>query len=138
MEGITALHVQTVEYTVERVIILLYQVNQKGTIPSLCSTLPECVIQELLRHTSILDREYGANRNCSESGGYALVAETAEDIATVRATIDYENHPCEWAETIGENSEYISALYLLNDDYSILVLVPTSIAPDAILQELED
>lgn len=117
---------------------MLYQVNQKCTIPSLCSALPECVIQELLRHTSILDREYGANRNCLESGGYALVAETAEDIVTVKAIIDYENHPCEWAEVIGENNEYISALYLLNDDYSILVLMPTAIAPDSLQKELED
>lgn len=117
---------------------MLYKVNKKGIIASLRSILPDCVIQELLRHTSILDREYGANRDCLESGGYVLVAETVEDILTIKSIIDYDTHPCEWAEAVGKNDEFVKALYLLNDDYSILVLVPTAIAPNAILCELED
>lgn len=117
---------------------MLHKVQKIGQIQFLRSTLPECVIQTLMRHTSILNREYGANRNCLESGGYALVAETAKDVLAIRSTINYDTHPCEWAEAIGENGEYISALYLLNDDYTILVLVPTAIAPNAILCELED
>lgn len=117
---------------------MTYHVSKKEHIQSLCSKFPECVIEKLMCHTSILDREYGANRNCLESGGYALVAETAEDLQTIRGTIDYETHLCEWAEAIGENGEYISALYLMNDDYTILVLMPTAVAPKAIWPELEE
>lgn len=117
---------------------MLYQVHKTEQIQLLRSTFPECVIQALMRHTSILDREYGANRDCLESGGYVLVAETAEDILSMKGIIDYDTHPCEWARAIGKDGEYIEALYLMNDDYSILVLMPTAIAPNAILCELED
>lgn len=130
--------VLTIEYTCERVNFLLYLVSQTQQIQTLRSTFPECVTQELMRHTSILNREYGANRNCLESGGYVLVAENTKDILSIKATIDYDTHPCEWAEAIGKKDEYVSALYLLNDDYAILVIVPTAAAPDAILRELED
>lgn len=132
------LHVLTIEYTCERVNFLLYHVHQTQQIQTLRSKLPECVTQELMRHTSILNREYGANRNCKESGGYVLVAETAKDILSIKGIIDYDTHPCEWAEAIGEKGEYISALYLMNNDYSVLVLVPTAAAPAAILRELEE
>ena len=117
---------------------MLYRIGTQREIPSLCSQAPPCVAKELLRCIAALDREYGADRNYMASGGYALVAETIEDVQAIQSTIDYDTHPCEWAEFIGEDNEYISVLYLMNDDYTIQVLVPTAIAPKAILRELEE
>ena len=48
----------------------------------------------------------------------------------------YRNAVCEWATSI-DDSGYISVLYLLNNDYSIMLYMPKTIAPKSILNELE-
>jgi len=68
--------------------------------------------------------------------GYSLIAETADDLASIREIIDFDTHPCEWADRLDE--EYLSALYLLNDEFSIVVFMPVTVAPPALLSELED
>lgn len=117
---------------------MLYRIGTQKEIPSICSKLPECAARELLRCTAVLDTEYGENRNYLESGGYTLILEEAKDLTELRKIINYDTHPCEWANRIGEAGEYISALYLLNDDFSVVALLPSVIAPDAILKDLED
>lgn len=117
---------------------MLYRIGTQKEIPSLQARLPECAAKELLRCTAVLDVEYGAERNYIESGGYTLILEDAKDLAELRKVINYDTHPCEWANRIGETGEYISVLYLLNDDFSVVVLLPSDFAPNAILNDLED
>ena len=117
---------------------LLQRIGTQGELPSLRSPLPDCVREEVLRCAAVLDAEYGAERDYLESGGYILIAESADDLREVRKVIDYGTHPCEWADRLGGEGEYISALYLLNDDFSVVLLLPAAIAPDTIINELED
>lgn len=117
---------------------MLYRIGTQKEIPSMRSKLPKCAIAELYRCTATLDIEYGAERNYLESGGYTLILEEAKDLAELRKIINCDTHPCEWANRIGEAGEFVSALYLLNDDFSVVVLLPTIIAPDAILNDLEE
>ena len=114
---------------------MLYRIGNATEAKAMQAKLPESVFTEIIRDTSILDDAYGAERNYLESGGYILIAETSEDILNVQNIVDYETHPCEWVKKTGD---YISALYLLNDDYSILVFLPQSITPEAILKDLEE
>jgi hypothetical protein len=53
----------------------------------------------------------------------------------MRKAVDFTTHPCEWVDRIGD---YIAAMYLLNDDYSIVLFIPVAITPEIILNELED
>ena len=117
---------------------MLYQVGTQKEILSLQSKLPECIIQELLPYTIDLDVEYGIDRDYLESGGYALIAENIEDMLSIQKIIDYTIHPCEWVDYIDEDRQYLVALYMMNNDFSIAVVMPTAIAPEAILNELED
>lgn len=117
---------------------MLYKI---GTIQELYATkldLPDDVLTELVRDIAILDSEYGKDRDWSEEGGYAVVAETCEDIFQLQKLVDFEIHPCEWATRVGRNSGYLSALYLLNDDYAIMAFMPICVAPDTILNDLEE
>jgi len=120
------------------VLLLLLRIGTQREIPFLQAGLPESVAKEVLRSVSVLDAEYGAERNYLESGGYTLILEEANDLAELRRIIDYDTHPCEWATRIGEAGEFVSALYLLNDDFSVVVFLPTAIAPDTILNDLEE
>lgn len=115
---------------------MLYRIGTVKEISPLFHKFPEGVIEQLHYCTRTLDAAYGTGRDYLQSGGYSLIAETAEDISGIRAIIDLDEHPCEWADRL--DGGYLSALYLLNDDYSIVVFMPIAIAPPALLSELED
>ncbi len=117
---------------------MLYRIGTEREFPILTSKLSERVLTEILRGIVILDAEYGADRNYLLEGGYSLIVESTEDISQLKEIINYDTHPCEWATRIGRDTGYLSALYLLNDDFSIMVYMPIAIAPDTILKDLED
>ena len=117
---------------------MLYRIGTAAEILRIEKLLPARVLTEVFQGLYILDAEYGSDRNYLESGGYTLVAETKEDVAELKAIIDYDRHPCEWATRIGRDTGYLSALYLMNNDFGVMVYMPIVIAPDSILQDLED
>lgn len=104
---------------------MLYKIGTKAEMSTLPSCLPERVKSEILRGVCMLDPSIG---------GYSLLAETKEDVETALYDI---NGPCEWATRIG-NTGYMSALYLLSNEFSILLYLPISAATKSLLTELED
>lgn len=114
---------------------MLYRIGTEQEILGIPEGIPEAVRKKLHHVTSVLDDVYGRERNYLCSGGYSLLGETKEDVEEIRKVINFEEHPCEWADKIGE---YLSALYLMNDDYSIVVFIPIAVAPKTLLEELED
>lgn len=115
---------------------MLYRIGTAAEVPTLHGQIPERVIGEVLRGVVILDAEYGEERNYLVDGGYSLIATTAEDTERAIATID-KAHPCEWAVRLG-NSGWTSVLYILNDDFSVVLYAPESVLPAHLLQELEE
>ena len=115
---------------------MLYRVGTVKEIRSLRNLFSLEVLGQLFVCTAILDDAYGEERDYLQSGGYSLIAETAEDISGIREIIDLDTHPCEWADRL--EGDYLSALYLLNDDFSVVVFMPVAIAPPALLSELGD
>ena len=71
-----------------------------------------------------------------EVGGYSIIAETEEDISRFKHINLHTRQP-EWATFIG-NTGYISALYIMNNDFSIMVFMPLAITPTIIRKELEE
>ena len=116
---------------------MLYTLGTTNELSLLPAHLPEELRTEILTGLVVLDAEYGESRNYYESGGYSAIAENIEDIPGLKCIIDYEKHPCEWATKIGRTG-FVSALYILNNDFSIMVYLPQAIAPTAIINELED
>ena len=116
---------------------MLYTIGTANELPLLPSHLPEKLVTEISTGLVVLDAEYGEARNYYESGGYSVIAETIEDIPGLKAVIDYEKHPCEWGTKIGRTG-FVSALYIINNDFSIMVYLPQDIAPTEIITELED
>ena len=116
---------------------MLYKNGTAHELSLLQAHLPEELRTEILTGLVVLDAEYGESRNYLEPGGYSVIAETVEDIPGLKAIIDYEKHPCEWATKIGRTG-FVSALYILNNDFSIMAYLPLDICPTAIINELED
>ena len=117
---------------------MLYRIGTQQELAMLPYSLPERVREELLRSTIALDHAYGAGRDYLDVGGYSLIAETREDVEEIKKIVDYDEHPCEWAERIGKDSGYLSALFLLNDDYTVMLFMPISAAPYTLLNDLEE
>lgn len=115
---------------------MLYRIGNHAEVMALPVTLPEMVHSELLRCVALFDLQYGLDRDYLEVGGYSILTETMEDTEKVKDIIDYDTHPCEWANRLGE--EYLSALYVINNDFAIILFMPLKAAPEAILNELED
>lgn len=115
---------------------MLYRIGTVKEIRALRGKFTEDVIEQLHYCTRTLDAAYGADRDYLQSGGYSLIAETADDLPGIQSIVNLDEHPCEWVDRL--DGDYLSALYLLNDDYSIVVFMPISIAPPTLLSELED
>lgn len=116
---------------------MLYRVGTRKELPILACVLPERVYAELLRGLVILDSEYGEDRDSLLIGGFSLIAENCRDIPLIKNHVDYDCHPPEWVTKIS-NTGYASALFVMNDDFSIMVYLPISILPTTLLKELED
>ena len=114
---------------------MLYCVGTVDEIMTVQDKFPKAVIEKLHHCTSVLDEAYGEERNYWQTGGYSLLAQNETDLTGIRMYIR-EDHPCEWADRL--DGDYLSALYLLNDNFSIVVFMPISIAPPDLLSELED
>ena len=96
--------------------------------------LPREVFKELFRSTILLDYAYGPNRNYMESGGYSLIAFCEEDVAEISKRINFETHPCEYCDAV---DGFSISLFLMNDDFSIVLFIPWEITPEILRQEAE-
>ena len=116
---------------------MLYKIGSSKDLDALSLSLPECVMAELNHDIANLEHAYGADRNWQESGGYSVIVEAQEDLRELTAIVDAEKHPCEWANRLNGNSDWLCALFLFGDDFSIKVFMPVAIANETILTDLE-
>lgn len=115
---------------------MLYQLGTAKEVAMLPKHLPEQLLTEVFTGLYVLDSEYGFDRDYRESGGFSLIAETADDLPALNAVINTSIHAPEWATRIGRTG-FVSALYIMNDDFSIMVYLPLEIAAVPIKLELE-
>lgn len=113
---------------------MLYRVGNVANALSLDGIVPDDVHNDIVRGLSILDNEYGANRNCSTDGGYALIAQTREDVCQALRIIG--ECPYEWVIKLA-GSGWVNTLYLLGDDFAVVLYAPESAMPIEMLNKLE-
>lgn len=103
---------------------MLYRIQTEQDLDSLRLKLPQGVQDELLRCVAF------------PGEGIALIAEDTQDICEARKLVDFEAHPAEWVNRL--DGGFLSALYVMNNSFTVTLFLSSDIAPDAILQELED
>lgn len=119
-----------------RIMTLLYKVGTYNDIKSLPSNIPDSVVSCIAFNVSILDKEYGMQRNIDQDdGGYCLFAETAYDVHLMYAAVDFDTHPCEWIDLLPDG-KYCSSLFLLSNDFAIVCIIPVSLLPPPLKEEL--
>ena len=83
----------------------------------------------------ILDAEYGNDRDYFTSGGFAIIIETTEDFVKLKKLVDFDVDMYEFVNVI-IGTVYLSAVYVINDDFAISVFMPLALAPKSIIQSI--
>lgn len=116
---------------------MLYRIGHKKDVYSCGCNFHKRALQEVYTGLMILDETYGYDRDWENVGGYSILAETAEDVAAIKAFVDFDKHSPEWVTSISF-TKIISALFIVNNDFSIMVYMPQEVTPLSLLSELED
>ena len=103
--------------------------------------LPKEVQENIEGILSILDEEYGDNRDqYKDNGGYVIVVEDESDFQIIKekAHIDVDDVIVEYVDEIECSNEkiYTSSLALCNNDYSVSLVIPFEITPKNILNQM--
>jgi len=96
------------------------------------------VIEEAEKIITLLDENYGANRDVDKDlGGYVALLESKEDVAEIKASSIKGLIP-EYTDIIKSDDgiDYYSSLFLLSDDYSIVVFSTKELHETLIEKEL--
>ena len=114
----------------------------KFVIPSDLVRLPDFtpagLKNALLDDLTLLSLAYGENRNFEDSGGFVLYCTPESTADELKAVFDPEKHCPEWASVMESESLYCSALYVLNNDFTVTLYVPIAMADEAIMEELKE
>lgn len=93
----------------------------------------------LLMFTQILSTEYGRNRNVdTDDGGYVLYATPGTSAEEVKAWFDYTKWQAEYVDRICGEPPVCAALYLLSNDYGVVIVMSIDDAPPEISSEFEE
>ena len=80
-----------------------------------------------------LDDNYGADRDIDEDdGGYIIYCERGTTHPDLLMMIDYEESICEYTTEIN-GTDYITSMYILNNDFVIQIVISRDDAPQEML-----
>lgn len=116
---------------------MLYRLGHKKEVYSCGCKFHKRALQEIDYGLMILDETYGNQRDWEREGGYSILIDSAEDVEAIKSYVDFDKHTPEWVTSISY-TKIISALFIMNNDFSIMVYMPQEIAPQSLLNELED
>ena len=116
---------------------MLYRIGHKKDVRRCGCKFHKRALDEVYTGLMILDETYGYDRDWENAGGYSILVDSPEDVEAIKTYVDFEKHPPEWVTSISY-TKITSALFIMNDDFSIMVYMPQEIAPQILLNELED
>ena len=114
---------------------MVYKIGNLADLETL-PLINDVALELLCHHASVLTYEYGENRNIDNSnGGYILYAVPGTDAEELKAFFDVSEHTAEYVNKYGNLCE---AVYLLNNDYAVVIVMSIADAPTGILNEIDN
>ena len=92
---------------------------------------------ELLCHYArVLTNEYGENRNIdTDDSGFLLYCPLGTKTEGIKDYFDYTKHTVESVEQFGS---LCAAMYILNNEYVVVIVMSVADAPQEIKKDIED
>lgn len=92
------------------------------------NNLPAELVQAILENVTILDNEYGEEREVDHGdGGYVVVIESVDELAKLKDVhLDVNTMIPEYVDVVNcsDGQVYTSSLVLLGSDFGIVVVMP--------------
>lgn len=90
----------------------------------------------LYRYVHVLSKEYGEERDTDRNdGGYVLYVPPHIPCENIKTYFDYSKHTAECVELHGE---ICSAMYLLNNEYMVIIVMWAVDVPAEIAKEIDN
>ena len=105
----------------------MYRIQNVSEVEAIKHKLSEEVYEKLVDDVKELENK--------SFDGCSLILETKDDLSELKSMVDYTVH---LSEEVLKLNEYLWCLYLMNNEYSVNVLVPITIAPQGMLDEVEE
>lgn len=104
---------------------MVYKLGHLKDIDRLPFKLSGKLLDDLFEFLIVLDNEYGTDRDIDrDDGGYVLFCTLDTSEAEVREMFNYFNYTPEWIDEIAHQPTYCSALFMLREDYAVVLLAP--------------
>ena len=118
---------------------MVYKLGNLKDLESL-PPMDEVTYSTLFEFTSVLTNEYGADRDINnDDGGYVLYATPGTDAEEVKVMFDYSAHTIEYVNrTLQADPPICSALFLLNNDYAVVIVMSIADASKEITDNFEE
>lgn len=90
----------------------------------------------LYHYASVLSVEYGEGRDVDKDlGGYILYVLPGTTDDEIKAYFDYTQNEI---DIVDSNGNFCSALYIIGDDYGVVIVVSIEDAPEEIKNEIKN
>ena len=108
-------------------------------VDSLNNNLPQEIIQAVTEIATVLDDEYGENRDVDGgNGGYILIINEKEELFKLNDIyIHIDTVIPEYVDKIivGNGQDYTNTLLILGSDFTVSLIMPLTITPDKFISE---
>ena len=113
---------------------MVYKIGCLSDLETL-SLINDVALELLSHHASVLSYEYGENRNIdTDDGGYILYAVPGTSEEELKAFFDFSKHI---PEHVDQYDTLCESVYLLNNDFAVVIIISIADAPTEILNEIE-
>ena len=113
---------------------MVYKIGNLADLANL-PLIDDTALELLCHHARVLETEYGNDRGENSDGGYILFASSGTNAAELEPFFDVSVHTPEHVDRYGNLCE---AVYLLNNDYAIVIIMSVADAPTEILKEIDN
>lgn len=103
---------------------------------------PKEVVKVIQEIATILDNEYGENRDVDGGdGGYILIIKEKEELEKLKDIyIDMDDIIPEYVDKIAvvDGEDYTNSLIIMNNDFAVSLIMPLRITPALLKKEMEN
>jgi hypothetical protein len=115
---------------------MLHKIGTVKELEKVKRKIPSDVFRKILEIVTILDREYGADRNIDENdGGFVLFADDEAGIAEAEKFVDIQKRTPEIVEQVV--TEYVNTLYVKTNEFTINLISKKTVTPKKLTDELD-
>ena len=109
----------------------LANISDMAMLPS----LDDISYTNVYEFVSVLEQQYGVDRNIdADDGGYVLYVSKGTNCEEIKAFFDYSKNTIEY---VNRFDDILCAVYLLNNDYAVVIILSADDAPSEITNEIE-